>query len=90
MGRALRRVALRIRHGDDRLTYWDKGWLARLAESLWHVWPGTARTLAGQIESDILATGTTTVAKQEVVSRLNELVSQLGLAEAVPVEPIRV
>lgn len=88
--RTLGRLALRIRHEDGRLTFWDKAWLARLAQRVWHVWPGTGRILAGQIESDILTAGTSVVSKQEVLARLNELVSQLGLAEAVPVEPIGV
>ena len=88
--RSAARVMLKVRHEDGRATNWDKSYLSGLAMRLWHLRLSTARILAGEIECRLLVTGDKIVAKADVVAMLNELVSQLGLAEAVPVEPIAV
>ncbi len=79
------RRRLRIVHGADHATLWDKGWLARMAEAGWLVSRPTARMLADAIETDLLAAGATTVSREEVVVRLNGAVASFGLADAVPV-----
>ena len=83
--RQTRRQHLRISHGTGQVTAWDKAWLSRLAEGMWHLSPQTARLLAGQVESRILPHEETVISREDILDELNGLVSQFGLADAVPV-----
>jgi len=85
--RMLVRGRLRIRHEEGKLTYWDKGWLCELACRSWHVMPTTGRILAGIVELGLLRGEDTVVWRQAVVERLNDVVAEYGLADAVPVRP---
>ena len=83
--RLARRREFRIRHERGKLTLWEKGWLADFAQRCWGLSPGTARTLAGQVEADLLRTPAREVPRQEIINRLNEITAAYGLADAVPV-----
>lgn len=89
MLRAVRRRLLYVRHEDGNVTMWDKSWLAKLAEGIWCLSPGTARILAGEVEIHLLPQEEREVSRREVLDLLNQKVSQFGLADAVPVEPIK-
>ncbi len=83
--RNIRRTQLRIRHDGERLTYWDKEWLCEFASCSWHVSPAAARMLAGRVELRLLEQGHKVIARQAVIDLLNQVVSEYGLADAVPV-----
>ena len=89
MFRGVRRRVLRVRHEDGKITMWDKSSLARLAERIWGLSPRTARIFAGEVESHILLQERAEFSRREVLNLLNQKVSQFGLADAVPVEPIK-
>ena len=83
--RNIGRTQLRIRHEGERLTYWDKEWLCEFAARSWHVSHAAARMLAGRVELQLLQQGHKVIARQAVINLLNRLVSEYGLADAVPV-----
>jgi len=83
---ALRRH-LCVRHDGNDLTLWDKGWLCEFACRSWHVTRRTGRILAGEVETELLRSYEGTVSRQDVVDLLNVMVSEYGLADAVPVGP---
>ncbi len=89
MFRGVCRRVLRVRHEDGKITMWDKSRLARLAERIWDLSPRTARIFAGEVESHILPQEQREISSREVLDMLNQKVSQFGLADAVPVEPIK-
>lgn len=82
--RAAMRQALRIRHESGSTTHWDKGWLADLAERSWHVSPTTGRLVASKVEGMLLGGGETDLPRDRVVDVLNQVMSEYGLADAVP------
>lgn len=84
--RNVRRRVLRVSHKNSCVTLWDKSWLAEVAQRSWGVSWRTARILAGEVETDILATGCGKISRDEIVQCLNDKVSQFGLADAVPVD----
>jgi len=79
------RQQLRIRHEGGKVTLWDKGWLAELAQRSWFLTPTTGRILAGEIERDLLGFGASVVSRRDILDRLNARVAEYGLADAVPV-----
>ncbi len=79
------RRAIVVRHDNDRLTCWDKGWLASLAQRSWHISRTTARIVAGQVELQLIQARTAEIAKSMVVEMLNDRMVAFGLADAVPV-----
>ncbi len=83
--RMVRRRLLRVRHEDGYATHWDKGWLAALAERMWHISRTTARMLAGEIEMHLLPQEESEIPREDVLALLNRHIAQWGLAEAVPV-----
>lgn len=83
--RKVLRNQLRIMYNDGRLTFWDKSWLCEFAVRSWHISPVTARILAGRIEVELLRVGDVVVERQKVVDALNRMISEYGLADAVPV-----
>jgi len=83
--RRAQRAGLLVYHGPNKITLWDKGWLCQVAQHTWGISPVTARTVAGAVEADLLAADEIMVTREEVLSRMNEAVSQFGLADAVPV-----
>lgn len=84
--RALGRKQLLVVHEPGKATYWDKGWLASLAERSWQLAPMTARIIAAQVESTLLSTGQRQIGRDDVIDLLNAAVASFGLADAVPVE----
>ncbi len=84
--RTIRRRLLRVRHEDEKLTAWDKGWLVELAARMWHVSHTTARILAGEVENEILSHDQPEIHREEILDLLNRRVAELGLADAVPVD----
>ena len=83
--RQARRGGLLLYHGPGRVTLWDKSWLCHHLCRAWKVSPATARVIAAAVEIDLLTLDEIIVTRQEVLARMNEAVSQFGLAEAVPV-----
>lgn len=83
--RAVRRPLLCIQHDNGQVTEWDKTWVARLAEGVWNLSRSTGRLLAGEIEMELLPQQDVVLSRQAILRRLNEKVSQFGLADAVPV-----
>lgn len=82
--RDVMRRSLRIRHESGALTFWEKGWLCELACCSWHVSRQTARILAGKVELELFALDEPVVPRQMVMDVLNWMMSQYGLADAVP------
>jgi hypothetical protein len=82
--RSVMRRGLRIEHDSGAITLWDKGWLCELASCSWNVSRQTARILAGKVELELFARAEPAVSRQQVQDTLNEMVSQYGLADAVP------
>jgi len=78
------RRTLRVRHGSDRVTLWDKAWLAELIERSWRVSRATGRTVAAKVEGMLLRDGAGEVSRGRLVEMLNRLMSEYGLADAVP------
>jgi hypothetical protein len=83
--RRVRRVGVRLVHNADQVSLWDKGWLVERAKASWSLSTSTARTIVGQIEREVLAGGIEQVHRDEVLAMLDRWVSELGLADAVPV-----
>jgi len=83
--RQVLRRRLRVRHDGGKVTYWEKGWLSELAGRSWHVLPTTARIAAGEVEMILLRQDAETVSREEVTDTLNRVMSEFGLADAVPV-----
>ena len=86
--RQARRAGLVLCHGPNKVTIWDKGWLCEIVQRAWNVSPATARTVAGTVETEFLAAAEIMVTRSEVLGRMNEVVSEFGLAEAVPVHDV--
>ena len=84
--RRAKRVGLVLVHGPEKVTLWDKGWLCEVVRRAWNVSPATARTVAGAVEGELLAAAEIMVTRAEVLDRMNRVVSEFGLAEAVPVQ----
>jgi hypothetical protein len=84
--RQAKRKSLRVTHEGLKVTLWDKSWLAGFAQRCWHLSPGTARTIAGEIEAGLLAGGEDQVSRFAVIEMLNERVAAYGLADAVPAD----
>jgi len=84
--RRAKRAGLVLVHGPQKVTLWDKGWLCEIVQRAWNVSPATARTVAGAVEADLLAADEIMVTRAEVLDRMNRVVSEYGLAEAVPVQ----
>ena len=83
--RAQRRGELQVDHGDGRVTFWDKTWLCEFTTRSWMLQPVTGRIVAGLIEKQLLAGPLNLVSRRDIIDRVNALVSELGLADAVPV-----
>ena len=84
--RRLQRSGMLLYHGPGKVTLWDKGWLCQHIRHAWNVSVQTARIVAAAVEIDLLTLDEVMVTRQEVLARMNETVSQFGLAEAVPVQ----
>ena len=84
--RALGRKQIMIVHEPGKATYWDKSWLSSLAGRSWQLTPTTARIIAAQVESALLASGQRQIGRDDVIDLLNAAVASFGLADAVPVE----
>lgn len=84
--RRAQRAGLLLYHGPNKITLWDKSWLCQVVQRVWGVSSATARTVAGAVEADLLGADEIMVTREEVLSRMNEAVSQFGLADAVPVQ----
>jgi len=87
--RARMRGGVRVLYPDGRKAMWDKGWLVKVVCSSWHLGRTAGRILAGTIETQLLEGEIHLVRREELIGRLNALVSAYGLADAVPVEPQR-
>lgn len=83
--RQARRTGLLLYHGPGQVTLWNKGWLCEHLVSAWNLSPPTVRVIAAAVEADLLALDEIMVTREEVLARMNEAVSQFGLAEAMPV-----
>jgi hypothetical protein len=83
--RAQRRGDLQVDHGDGKVTLWDKTWLCEFTTRSWMLQPITGRIVAGLIEKEFLAGSVNLISRREIIDRVNTLVSELGLADAVPV-----
>jgi len=83
--RSLARKQLTVVHEPGKTTCWDKSWLSCLAGRSWRLAPTTARIIADQVESALLASGQRSVSREEVIDALNAAVAACGLADAVPV-----
>lgn len=83
--RGCRRRGMAIRHEDGRLSLWDKTWLCEMALRSWNVGRETARIIVGRIERELLLGDHGTMARAELIDRLNSRMSEFGLADAVPV-----
>ena len=79
------RKQLRIRYNTGKLTFWDKGWLCEFARRSWCLRPATARILAGKIELDLFRRLDLVISREAVIEALNQLISEYGLADALPV-----
>ena len=79
------RKQLRVMHDGRNITLWDKGWLCEFACRSWHISRATARILAGKAEMKLLRSNESIVTRQAVTELLNRLMSEYGLADAVPV-----
>lgn len=79
------RKQLAVRQDNGTLTRWDKSWLCEFARCSWHISPACARIIARQVEFGFLRGQELVIPRQAVVDALNELISQYGLADAVPV-----
>lgn len=79
------RTELRIRHDGGAVTYWEKGWVCEFASRSWNISRSVGRLVAGKIELELLLGGERTVWRGEVIEQLNRLISEYGLADAVPV-----
>lgn len=84
--RRVRRSGLLLYHGPGKVTLWEKGWLCQYLRCAWNVSPGPARAIAAAVELDLLTMDQIMVTRAEVLARVNEAVSQFGLAEAVPLQ----
>ena len=71
-------------HTNGSSTTWDKSWVALLVSQMWHISRNVARIIAGEIEMELLEQNGRMIHRDEVVARLNDKVSQYGLADAVP------
>ena len=89
MWRALQRDAVQVRHGPDTVTAWDKTWLAEHIRRSWQLSSNTARILAGCIEADILDRQELSITRRQVLEKMNAVVAQFGLADAVPLRKER-
>lgn len=83
--RGRRRRLIKVAHLSGQVTFWQKDWLSRLGAKYWSIARSTARIIAGQVERELLAGPGGTVTRVELVERFNTLVSEYGLADAVPV-----
>ena len=79
------RRAMRVRHYDGKVTYWDKAWLGELACKSWYLMPRTGRIIAGQIEQKLCRANREIVSREELVEMVNRRVTEFGLGDAVPV-----
>ena len=83
-----RRVALRqhlrVCHEGGRTTFWDKSWLAELARRSWRISQAASRIVAGKVESILLRGEEDEISRARVVNLLNRVMSEYGLADAVP------
>ncbi|MBT3278217.1 MAG: hypothetical protein HN909_08095 [Phycisphaerales bacterium] len=85
--RSVRRRLVDVHHPCGEITRWDKGWCAKLAVSMWGLQITTGRQIASEIELELLDNQHITVDRSFVVDRINEKVSEFGLAEAMPLHP---
>ncbi|MFB3892184.1 MAG: hypothetical protein ACE15C_09195 [Phycisphaerae bacterium] len=80
------RRQVRVAHGRNKLTWWDKSWLARLGGRTWEIMPSTARIIAGLVERDILdGDGQKVLSRLDLLEMFNARVVEFGLADAVPI-----
>lgn len=84
--RARRREHLHVNHGQGKVTLWDKSWLCEFVCRSWRLLPPTGRFVAGLVERRLLQPEGGEVSRMEVIDLANTFVSELGLADAVPVE----
>ena len=78
---------MKIRYPDGQTAMWDKGWLVKLICSSWHLGRPVGRMLAGYLEIRLLEADTVgLIGRDDLIEQVNTLVSQYGLADAVPVE----
>lgn len=83
--RKARRKQFRVVHPNGRVTMWDKSWLAKVGCGSWQLSQRTSRILAGQVEADLLAGSGRWASREDIIDKLNQLVAEYGLADAVPV-----
>lgn len=79
------RKQLRVMHDGRNITLWDKGWLCEFACRSWHISRATARILSNEVEMKLIRSNESIVTRQAVTELLNKLMSEYGLADAVPV-----
>lgn len=79
------RRAMRVRHFDGKVTYWDKAWLSELACKSWYLMLSTGRIVAAEIEDKLRCANREIVSRGELVEMVNRRVTELGLGDAVPV-----
>jgi hypothetical protein len=84
--RLRRRKRVKVLYADGRTTQWDKGWLVKLICSSWHLGRSAGRILAAEIEARLLGADISVIERDRLIERVNALVSEYGLADAVPVE----
>jgi len=85
--RAEARDRITVLDGRGRRLPWDKTALAAAVQQSWNLSRTTARILAGRLESRFLLGRRRTVRRTTLIARLNALVAEFGLADAVPVRP---
>ncbi len=83
--RSAGRRKLVVRQDNGRNTQWDKSWLSILASQSWGLSPATGRIIAGIVEYDLISARAAMVSRSAAIDQMNDTVSALGLAGAVPV-----
>ncbi|MCP4376305.1 MAG: hypothetical protein GY794_09045 [bacterium] len=84
--RLRRRKRVKVRYADGQTTEWDKGWLVKSVCSSWHLGRSAGRILAAEIEARLLGADVSVIERDKLIEQVNALVSEYGLADAVPVE----
>ncbi|MHC4716943.1 MAG: ATP cone domain-containing protein [Planctomycetota bacterium] len=74
------RNRLVLDHGSGVRTAWSKDWLVGRLRARWGLGRAAARVLAGEVELDLMARGSTRIGREEVARMLTERVASCGLA----------
>ncbi len=84
--RSWRRRRVCVDHGDGRVTTWSKAWLGRIGGRMWHLAAPTTRIISALVEEKVLRGRARILRRQKLLDLFSTYVSELGLADAVPVQ----